>query len=369
MDTSIVVYEITLKRQESLVNISQTILVFYRYEIVNESDGELILFHHNVEVMRLEPKIRRQVYYYKSNSEWFRIARYDREEGKLLFSDLFRINEPRQFIVPVPKELHKQKNCVYPYETNYLYTVRTSEAEDMLFIRIVNTDITRCPVYFQNSTSYNVRIFEGIQDFTIPSGDKIPFFFTNLDFKKGNELMIEVEGVRKIVRMNEVSDMESIGLDDFRIGRRPQINKSFKRGRLGILFNEFHGDYNVVVDVLIQELRIYDQTWRVLQRVSLRHASFIDSEGNKIYIFLPDNDQLLITIKNHAESAAWKEILGDCLAVRTGRRIFLTVDSNRNSRIIKLQETSSEDIRSIRKLDIEVFVKNLSLAMISGYPA
>jgi hypothetical protein len=42
------------------------------------------------------------------------------------------------------------------------------------------------------------------------------------------------------------------------------------------------------------------------ERVSLKEASFIDSEGNKIYIYLPDQDQLLLTIRNSAESNAWK---------------------------------------------------------------
>lgn len=104
------------------------------------------------------------------------------------------------------------------------------------------------------------------------------------------------------------------------------------------------------------------------QRVNLKEASIIDSEGSKIYIYLPDNDQLLLTIKHPSDSASWKEVLNDCLALRNNKRIFMTVDSDRTSRIIKLQETNTEDIKSIRKLDIEVFVKNLSVAMISGSP-
>lgn len=123
-----------------------------------------------------------------------------------------------------------------------------------------------------------------------------------------------------------------------------------------------------MVDVLMQELRIYDSAWRVQQRVNLKEASIIDSEGSKIYIYLPDNDQLLLTIKHPSDSASWKEVLNDCLALRNNKRIFMTVDSDRTSRIIKLQETNTEDIKSIRKLDIEVFVKNLSVAMISGSP-
>jgi hypothetical protein len=71
--------------------------------------------------------------------------------------------------------------------------------------------------------------------------------------------------------------------------------------------------------------------------VSLKEASFIDSEGNKIYIYLPGQDQLLMTIKNTTESNEWKEVLRDCLAMRNNKRIFLTVDSNRYFRIIKLQ--------------------------------
>ena len=62
-------------------------------------------------------------------------------------------------------------------------------------------------------------------------------------------------------------------------------------------------------------------------------------------------------------------MLADCLSSRSDKRIFMMVDSDRNSRIIKLQETGTEDMKSIRKLDIEVFLKNLSIAMISGSPA
>ena len=180
------------------------------------------------------------------------MARYIKEEGKLLYSDLFRINEPRQFIVRVPKELYNQKGCQYPYQANYLYTVRVSEAEDLLFIRITETDMNRFPIYFKNNTSYNVRVIEGDHDFGLPPVEKFQFFFTNLDFKKGNELLIEVEGVRKVVKMNEMSDMESFGLNEIRIGPKKLVRKSFKRGKLGIIFNEFHGDFNVLVAVLEQ---------------------------------------------------------------------------------------------------------------------
>lgn len=37
MDTSIIIYEIVLRKHESTVNISQTTILFYRYEIVNET--------------------------------------------------------------------------------------------------------------------------------------------------------------------------------------------------------------------------------------------------------------------------------------------------------------------------------------------
>jgi hypothetical protein len=47
MDTSTVIHEIVVKKHESTVNISQTIILFYRFEIVNESSKELVLFHHN----------------------------------------------------------------------------------------------------------------------------------------------------------------------------------------------------------------------------------------------------------------------------------------------------------------------------------
>jgi hypothetical protein len=110
----------------------------------------------------------------------------------------------------------------------------------------------RFPVFFDNSTTYDVRIMEGDLDFTVPPKMKIPFFFTNLDFERGNQMLIEIEGVRKIVKMNEMSDMESFGLDEFKLERKTALKKSFKRGRLGIIFNDYHGDYNVVVDVMLQ---------------------------------------------------------------------------------------------------------------------
>jgi hypothetical protein len=81
----------------------------------------------------------------------------------------------------------------------------------------------RFPVFFDNSTSYDVRILEGDLDFIVPPKTKIPFFFTNLDFQRGNQMMIEIEGIRKMVKMNEMSDMESFGLDEFKLGRKTII--------------------------------------------------------------------------------------------------------------------------------------------------
>lgn len=63
----------------------------------------MILFHHNTELMRLEPNIRRQLYYYQGDSEWFRIALYREHKGQLLFSDMFKVNASRQFTVRIPK--------------------------------------------------------------------------------------------------------------------------------------------------------------------------------------------------------------------------------------------------------------------------
>jgi hypothetical protein len=42
------------------------------------------------------------------------------------------------------------------------------------------------------------------------------------------------------------------------------------------------------------------------------------------------------------------------------------VDSNRYFRIIKLQETNTDDIKSVKKKEYEVFVKNISIAVISS---
>jgi hypothetical protein len=106
---------------------------------------------------------------------------------------------------------------------------------------------------------------------------------------------------------------------------------------MGILFRSYYGDFNVVVDVLMQEFRIYDDDLRLLTVVSLKHSSFIDSEGNKIYIYLPGEDQLLLTVKDPNEYQSWKDVIGDTLSLRTPKRIFMTVDSDRYSRILKLQ--------------------------------
>lgn len=77
-----------------------------------------------------------------------------------------------------------------PADYNYLYVVRISEVDDMLFIKISDIDMNRFPMYLQNSTEHNIRIIEGEQDFVIPSMQKYKFFFTNLDFEKGSELIL-----------------------------------------------------------------------------------------------------------------------------------------------------------------------------------
>lgn len=95
---------------------------------------------------------------------------------------------------------------------------------------------------------------------------------------------------------------------------------------------------------MLQEFRIYDDQMKLLHVVTLKHSSFIDSEGQKIYIYLPGQDQLLLTVLDPSEYESWKDVIGDTLSLRTPKRIFLTVDSDRYSRILKLQETKGDKI-------------------------
>lgn len=58
--------------------------------------------------------------------------------------------------------------------------------------------------------------------------------------------------MRKIIKMNEMSDLESLSLDDFLVRKPPLTERSSKTGRLSINFKDYHGEYNVVLDILKQ---------------------------------------------------------------------------------------------------------------------
>ncbi len=73
-------------------------------------------------------------------------------------------------------------------------------------------------------------------------------------------------------------------------------------------------------------------------------------------------------MKDPRDYDTWKEAITDSLSVRTPKRVFLTVDSDRFSRILKLQETAGGKFESVRRIEIEVFVKCINLSIITSDP-
>lgn len=54
----------------------------------------------------------------------------------------------------------------------------------------MDVDMKNFPIFFENSSSYDVRIIEGDEDYVIPAQKKIPFFFSTLDYNRGNVLVL-----------------------------------------------------------------------------------------------------------------------------------------------------------------------------------
>lgn len=65
-----------------------------------------------------------------------------------------------------------------------------AESSDLLFVKIMDVDMKNFPIFFENSSSYDVRIIEGDEDYVIPAQKKIPFFFSTLDYNRGNVLVL-----------------------------------------------------------------------------------------------------------------------------------------------------------------------------------
>lgn len=47
--------------------------------------------------------------------------------------------------------------------------------------------------------------------------------------------------MRKVIKMNEMSDLESLNLDDFVLKKPRPTERSSKTGRLSINFKDYHG--------------------------------------------------------------------------------------------------------------------------------
>ena len=111
-------------------------------------------------------------------------------------------------------------------------------------------------MYLENSTMHNARIKETDEDFNLPPKERIPFFWSNLNFAKSNVIYVEIEGHSKEFIMNKLDYFEPLVLEEVN-NQPPIMGITYKKGFLKVNYNQLLGEYLCVCDVLRQSFIIF----------------------------------------------------------------------------------------------------------------